>query len=380
MTRRDFTASLAGAAALAAAEGRAATGPPRIACILNTYFPNSHADVFLSRLLDGYRLNGAWRAPRLQPVSFYVDQFPSNDMARDQAAEYGIRIYPTVAEAIQGVDGIAVIGEHGDYPRTRLGNFSYPRKRYFDEIAGVFERQRRVLPLFSDKYLACDWADAKAIYQRTRGMRIPFLCGSTLPWTWRRPPLQFAPGTVFDELLAVSAGDLEEHAYHAIELLQSVAEGRRGGETGVAAVRYLEGDEVLRVAPDLREAALARRVNPPPEDRGQKPEAFLVKYADGLEASILSLNSKTRDYLLAARVKGSPQPPATCFYIGLYTHAHWAFLVRAFEELVLTKREPMPVERTLLANGIMLAGLESRRQGGKWIDTPELHLSYSWPR
>ena len=379
MRRRCFTASLAGAA-LAATDSRAATAPPRIACISNAYFPNSHADVFLSRLLDGYRLNGAWHAPRLQPVSFYVDQFPSNDMARDQAAEYGIRIYTTVAEAIDGVDAIAVIGEHGEYPRTRLGNFSYPRKRYFDEIASVFQRQGRVLPLFNDKYLASNWPDANAIYQRARSMRIPFLCGSTLPWTWCRPPLEFAPGTIFDELLAVSAGDLEEHAYHAIELMQSVAEGRRGGETGVAAVRYLEGSHVWGIAPDLRDAALARRVNPPPEDRGQKPEAFLVKYSDGLEASIVSLNSKTRDYLLAARVKGRPEPQATCFFIGLYTHAHWAFLVRAFEELVLTKREQMPVERTLLANGIMLAGLESRRQGGKWIDTPELHLSYSWPR
>ncbi len=379
MTRRSYIASLSWAA-LAQAQTRAAVARPRIACILNTYFPNSHADVFVSRLLDGYRLNGAWHAPRLQPVSFYVDQFPFNDMARDQAAEYGIRICPTVTEAIAGVDAIAVVGEHGDYPRTKLGNFSYPRKRYFDEIAGVFERQGRARPLFSDKYLAYDWADANAIYQRTRAMHIPFLCGSTLPWTWRRPPLDFAPGTVFEELLAVSNGDLEEHAYHAIELLQSVAERRRGGETGVAAVRYLEGVEVSGIAPDLREAALARRVNPPPHDRGQKAEAFLVKYSDGLEASIVNLNSKTRDYLLAARVKGSPEPQATCFYIGLYTHAHWGFLVRAFEDLVLKGREPMPVERTLLANGIMLAGLESRRQGGKWIDTPELHLSYSWPR
>ena len=66
--------------------------------------------------------------------------------------------------------------------------------------------------------------------------------------------------------------------------------------------------------------------------------------------------------------------------IGLYTHAHWAFLVRAFEELVLTKREQMPLERTLLTNGILLAGLTSRRKGGAWIETPELAFSYSWPR
>ena len=44
---------------------------------------------------------------------------------------------------------------------------------------------------------------------------------------------------------------------------------------------------------------------------------------------------------------------------------------------MLTGREPAPIERTLFANGIMLAGLQSRRQGGTWIDTPELSLRYS---
>ena len=361
-----------------AGTGLATAAPrPRVACVLNTWFPNSHADVFIGRLLDGYRLNGAWHLPRLQTVTFYVDQFPENDMAREQAAEYGIRICSSVAEAVRDVDGIAVIGEHGQYPRTALGNFRYPRKRYFDEITAVFAERGRTVPLFNDKYLACEAADARAMYDRVRAMRIPFLCGSTLPWTWRRPALDLPRVPEFAELLAVSCGDLEEHAYHAIELLQSVAERRMGGETGVAQVRYAEGDEVWRISPAMREAALARRVNPPPPDTGQKAEAFLIRYRDGLEASVLNLNSRTRDYLLAVRQRGSNDPRATCFYIGLYTHAHWGFLVQAFENLVLTRREQFPIERTLVANGIMLAGLESRAKGGAWIDTPHLRIAYS---
>jgi len=343
---------------------------------MNAWFPNSHADVFIPRLLDGYRLNGQWHAPRVRTTRFYVDQFPFNDMAREQCAEYGIKLCASVAEAIEGVDGVAVIGEHGQYPRTPLGNFSYPRKRYFDEIT----RGARVTPLFNDKYLAYDWADAQAMFNRVRDRRIPFLCGSTLPLTWRRPFIAFDKGAEFDELLSVSYSDLEEHAYHAIELLQSVAEVRRGGETGVQSVRYLEGQEVWSISPKLRDAALSRRVNPPPEDKGQKPEAFQVRYRDGLQASILNLNSKTRDYLFAARVKGDAVPRSTCFYIGLYTHSHWGFLVRAFEDLVITKRTAMPIERTLLANGIMLAGLDSRRKGGAWVDTPHLDIAYSWSR
>src|SRR6266481_644187 len=74
---------------------------PRVACVLNTWFPNSHADVFMSRLLDGYRLNHEWHAPRLDVVSFYVDQFPVNDMAREEAEEHGIRIFPSVTEALR---------------------------------------------------------------------------------------------------------------------------------------------------------------------------------------------------------------------------------------------------------------------------------------
>ncbi len=347
---------------------------PRVACILNVYSPNSHADVFMSRLLDGYRLNGKWNAPRLRTVSLYVDQFPINDMAREQAAEYGIRMYPSVTEAIDGVDGIAVIGEHGNYPRTSRGNFMYPRKRYFDEITRAFESKGRIVPLLNDKYFAYEWADAKAMADRVRAMKIPFACGSTVPLAWQRPELNLPASPKFDELLAVSYSDIEEHTYHAIEALQSQAEQR--GETGVAAVRYLEGNDVYKLSPQLLEAALATRVNPPPEDRGQKAEAFEVRYRDGLRASILNLNSKTRDYLVAVRLHGEARPRASCFYISLYVHSHWGFMVRAFEELVLTKRAPMPLERTLLSNGILLAGLESRRRGGVWIDTPELDIRY----
>jgi hypothetical protein len=349
-----------------------------VACILNVYSPNSHADVFLSRLLDGYRLNGTWHSPRVQTVSFYVDQFPFNDMAREQAAEHGIRICSTVTEAIAGVDGVAVIGEHGAYRRTPRGNIMYPRKRYFDEITRAFEAEGRVKPLLNDKYLAYEWSDAKAMFDRVRAMRIPFACGSTVPLSWQRPALDLPASPKFDELLSVSYSDLEEHAYHGIEAMQSVAERR--GETGVAAVRYLEGDAVLKISPKLLEAALAARVNPPPEDRGQKAEAFLIRYRDGLEASVLNLDSKTRDYLFAARLRGDARPLATCFYISLYVHSHWGFMARMFEDLVLSKRPQMPVERTLLANGVLLAGLESRRKGGAWIDTPELGISYSWPR
>jgi hypothetical protein len=338
-------------------------------------------------LLDGYRLNHEWHAPRLEVVAFYVDQFPENDMAREEAEEHGIPIFPSVAQALRvgagklSVDAVAVIGEHGDYPRTPRGNFMYPRRRYFDEISGVMRHDGRIIPMYQDKYFAYTWDDAKHMYGSMKEMGIPVLCGSTVPLAWRRPPLDVPRGARITEALTTSYSDLEEHAYHAIELLQSMAERRKGGETGVSRVRHCADDEVWKLAAagewsrSLLDAALARRVNAVPRDSQQPPEAFLIRYRDGLKGTVLHWNARTRDYAFAAKIED--QLVSTCFYIQLYLHNHWSLMVRNFEDLVLSGHEPNPIERTLVSNGIVLAGLESRRQGGKWIDTPELSLSYS---
>src|SRR5262249_13829511 len=159
-------------------------------------------------------------------------------------------------------------------------------------------------------------------------------------------------------ILATSYSDLEEHGYHGIELLQSMAERRRGGETGVARVRHCAAGEVWALAErgewsrGLLDAALRRNVNAVPAGN-QPPEAFLIRYRDGLRAALLHVNAMTRDYSFAGRVAGRSEPVASCFYIQLYLHNHWSIMVRNFEELVLTKREPNPIERTLMANGIL---------------------------
>jgi hypothetical protein len=298
-------------------------------------------------------------------------------MAREQAEEYGAKIYPSVTEAIYlggkhlAVDGIAVIGEHGDYPRTPRGNFMYPRYRYFEEITKVFRAEGRVVP-YNDKYFAYEWTDTRRMYDSVRELKIPYMAGSTLPLTWRRPALEFPHGIELEEVLCVSYSDLEEHSYHGIELLQAMAERRKGGETGIEAIRYSEGPEVLKLSPELLEAALKTRVNKVIQDTKAVPQAIQIRYRDGLKATVLNLNGMTRDYLFAARAKGRAEPYASCFYIQLYNHNHWSFMVRNFEELVVNGKEPNPIERTLMATGIMLFGLESRLQGQKWLQTNEL--------
>src|SRR5437868_5886652 len=101
---------------------------PRVAVITTVWRHNSHADVIASRLVQGYTLDGQGEFPKLKLVSAYVDQFPANDMSRRLAKEDGFRIYDTVAGALTlggeqlAVDGVLLICEHGDYPRSESGS------------------------------------------------------------------------------------------------------------------------------------------------------------------------------------------------------------------------------------------------------------------
>src|SRR6202011_4800088 len=64
----------------------------------------------------------------LEIVAMYLAQTPSTDIGREQAASHGIPIKPTVSDAIvPGIQGVALVGEHGDYPLNEKGQKLYPR-------------------------------------------------------------------------------------------------------------------------------------------------------------------------------------------------------------------------------------------------------------
>ena len=76
------------------------------------------------------------------------------------ARRHGIPVYRTIAQALcrggtdLAVDAVLSIGEHGDYPRSALGQVEYPRKRFFDECVAVMRRAGRYVPLYNDKHLS----------------------------------------------------------------------------------------------------------------------------------------------------------------------------------------------------------------------------------
>ncbi len=118
------------------------------------------------------------------------------------------------------------------------------------------------MPVFNDKHLAATWDDAKWMYDRARKLMFPFLAGSSMPVTWRKPELTLPKGCELTGAVQIGYGPFEGYGFHALEGLQCMVERRKGGETGVKAVTCLTGEamwEALRQGRRGRSRCSTRR-------------------------------------------------------------------------------------------------------------------------
>jgi len=396
-TRRQFLGQLGALSvantAAAQAQDRQAE-PKRVAAVVTHYTHNSHADVIVSRLLQGYNLDFQAPRPNLKLVSLYTDQVPAADISRKLAREFGFPIFPTIAETLTlggkdlAVDGVLLIGEHGDYPLSDTGQIMYPRRRFFEETAEVFRRTGRSVPIFSDKFLSWRWEDARWMVDTAHELKIPMMAGSSIPGTWRHPPLEMRPGAHAKEAVELSFGGLEAYGYHGLEAMQSIAERRHGGETGVKAVQFVLGDAVWEAAAqgrfDMRvfeAAAKARqatgRFTGDLKD-AMKPAAFFIEYRDGFKAVLIhDTGSANSEWVTAWSEEGRKEPFATSHYTQeARPFGHFSFLLQGVERMIFTGKPTGPVERTLLVTGILDAIFQSRQQGGARLETPHLAIRY----
>jgi len=362
--------------------------------VVTVYRHNSHADVLLSRLLQTDTLDGKGRDSPLQLVSLYVDQHPEGDLSGILAASHHFPIYDTIADALTlktgklAVDGILIVAEHGDYPRSPNGNTRYPKRRFWDQVFAVFRHSGRVVPVYSDKHLADNWADAHAIYSTAKAMHVPLMAGSSLPVTWRRPAADVRKGARLREIVVLTYGSTDAYGFHALELAQALAEQRAGGETGVVAVRCLTGDAVWQAQrdrlfdPELFQAAWNRLTHDHTHGRPlagvvDQPLLCRIEYADGLVTNVLELNGAVTEWVAAWRYDDSNAIESTQFWVQDGRPAmHFTYLLRGIEAMMVRGKPAWPVERTLLTSGTLDALLTSRLQGGKRLATPYLHVTY----
>ena len=379
--------------------------PKQIAAVVTEYRLHSHADVIVGKILEGYNYDGG-AGPNLRLASLYVDQFPDKDMSRGLSKKYHFPICDSIEDALTlggkdlAVDGVVIVGEHGDYPLNARGQKLYPRRRFFEAATDVLAKTQKSVPVFNDKHLAATWDDAKWMYDRSRELFLPFLAGSSVPLTWRRPELKLPKICDLVEAVQIGYGPFEGYGFHALEGLQCMAERRRGGETGVKAVQCLQGEAMWqaldagRWSKALLEAALERvPAHAAGDYRAPTAKAadaglFLIEYRDGFRAAVAMLNGWVYEgdggaFTFAGRLKDQDKPAATLFYLQQPDpFAHFAYLVRAIDSMMQTGHAPYPVERTLLTTGMLDAVMTSAAEKNRRVETPHLKIEYQpvdWP-
>ncbi|WP_278470119.1 hypothetical protein [Gimesia maris] len=393
MTRRDWLASVAAAYGGISQSVNAAPAKPvetkTVAAVVSIYERKTHADVLIGKILEGWKQDGG-AGPALKLASLYVDQVSDLDLSRQMAEKYNVPIFDTIEKAVTvgtdriPVDGVISIGEHGEYPINARGQQLYPRRRFFKEITDTFQKYDRVVPVFNDKHPGPVWADAKWMYDRAQEMKVPFMAGSSLPLTQRKPELNLPLGSDIDAAVGIGYSELDRYGFHALECFQCLVERRQGAESGVEWVQYLDGDAMWNVldeglvSPDLFNAALAAVPKVRQGDVRDDPDAglFLFRYNDGFLGALFMLQSVNRTSV-ALKLKGQTKPVATQFEERTEpAHPHFAYLLKGIERMIHTGRPSYPVERTLLTTGILDRALTSRFQDGKKLKTPELAIRY----
>ncbi len=203
--------------------------PRKLAIITTVWKYLSHAQHMGDRFLVGYPYDGRWHHPAFEVAALYVDQKPAADESAGRARSFGFKVYPTIAEALRcggnnlAVAGVLIIGEHGDYPHNEKGQILYPRFEFFRQVVEVFEAEGRAVPVFNDKHLSYSFTKASAMVDAAKRLGFPFLAGSSLPVTWRLPPIDMPFGCEIEQALMVGVGGSDAMDFHAPSSISRVA-------------------------------------------------------------------------------------------------------------------------------------------------------------
>jgi hypothetical protein len=412
LTRRTFlAATTAFAAGAFAPRARAAQAARKKVAFLGTEVRlHSHAQHFLDRMTLGYAWGGAWQEPRVEVASVFIDQFPEGDLARGRVKRHGLKLYPTIAEALTlggeklAVDGVVIIAEHGDYPQNEKGQRLYPRYEWFKEVVKVFEASGRSVPVFNDKHLSTTWPRCREMVEDSRRLGFAFLAGSSLPVTWRLPSVDVPHGAPLVESVCVCYGGVDSYDFHGLETAQCMSERRSGGEVGISSVHALRGEPMWQLleSPErettrrLFTAALRRSHTLPVKEgyvedvvsvdwaRRLLPDTlgYFIEHRDGFRTAMFL--TSIQDFNYAGLRRDTNEIISCQMYLPMPTHSATTAdffnpLIRHIETLVLQNRAAYQVERTLLTSGMTLAAVNSIHRGHTLVETPEMKVAYRGP-
>ena len=315
-------------------------------------------------------------------------------MSRERAKKYGVPIFRTVDEALTlggdklAVDGVLLIGEHGDYPRNEKAQKLYPRFEMFLKITDVFrqsgrsvpgvQRQAPLLELPAGEAHGRDFARAE-VSDAGRLLRARSVARSRHRHAVRR------------ESRTRRRHLLQRPRYLRLPCARSsamhgrAAQGRRDwrarravpGKSGLLEL-HRENGWAKKLFDKRFSRSKTRKQGT--ADLVKEPAVFIVDYNDGLGGGV----SDDRAWWKTSRsplMSKAAKPVSTLMNLqNGEPHHHFGCLVKNIEMMFETGKPPYPVERTLLTSGILDFALESRFQGYKKLDTPQLaQVRYQTP-
>ena len=264
----------------------------------------------MTKLLDGYWWQGAHTPSRVDVVSVYIHQLEESGLGQKICKSKGIPIFRTVGEAVTlggkelAVDGVVIVGEHGEYPTNLKGQWLLPRWWIYQQVIRVFEQSKRSVPVFNDKHLSYSWDEAKWMFDKSRELKFPLTGGSSIPVYFRQPEIELDIDTPIRASVVVGGAADEGALFHCVDVLQAFVERRKGGETGVKAVQCIRGPETWKwternpwAGKLLESVRTSFDLKPGHFQEIGAPNVCIVEYRDGTKAAVYS-----------GRVWGGPTP------------------------------------------------------------------------
>ena len=406
-TRREML-GITGMAGLAALSGMASGAvaqtreSPRRIAVLASYWgaTRSHADWIVTKLIDGYWWEGAYTPSRVDVASLYLHQHDESVLGQKVAKAKDIPVFRTVGEALTlggdelAVDGVVIVGEHGEYPTDLKGHWLLPRWWIFNQVVRIFEKSNRSVPVFNDKHLSYDWNESKWMFDKSRELKFPLTGGSSIPIYYREPAIELENDTpLLNSIVLGGTGD-EGAIFHCVDVLQAFVERRRGGETGVRSVQSIRGPETWKWvesnpwAAKLIDAVAEKfELEPGHFQQNIRANMCLVTYNDGTKAAVIA--GRDVGWTYAGEIEGHNEPTVISMlgwagpfdqYHASNAQPHW------ITEMMVTKKEPFEAERLLLSSGIVNHYMDSNWENGQYsavgriIETPFMNMTYRTTR
>jgi hypothetical protein len=373
----------------------------KIAFLLDEFTAPSPAQQLLDRFLIGYPRDGEFHKIDGAQISAYLAVSVEANFG-ERPKEFDLVIAPTVEEAVAGADAVVIVSRR---PGAQANEA-------FLKIA--LERAPEGAACFVHGALANSLASARKLAATASAHRIALLAGTPLSVTWRLPPVELPAGTPLTEALfvvqlspqAIQAtppsppATLSGAELHALDGLLPVIERRRGGESGIRSVRFLEGKELWRAGQKglwswpLLAAALSRshtpQGDPVVDGRTQdlvglglvpklarNPRGWMLENRDGLRSAILVLDGVVADFNFAVRAQDGQIVSAQLFRAPPPSEHHFSRLAAVTEDFFRTGKSPWPIERNFLIAGLLETFAKPSSLSGQRVETPELGIAYS---